>query len=60
MWFKLKGFSHADIAKRLGVSRHTVPHYLSRGLAKIAAARAAFEAQGGAKDATSASAAKTS
>ncbi|UPT64912.1 MAG: sigma-70 family RNA polymerase sigma factor [Hyphomonadaceae bacterium JAD_PAG50586_4] len=43
LWFKLKGLSHAEIAKRLGVSRHTVPYYLSRGLAKIAAARAAFE-----------------
>jgi RNA polymerase sigma-70 factor (ECF subfamily) len=41
--FKLKGLSHEEIGRRLGVSRHSVPRLLSRALAKIAAARAAFE-----------------
>lgn len=43
IWFKLKRLSHAEIAQRLGVSRHSVPRYLSRALAKCAAAMAAFE-----------------
>lgn len=41
--FKLKGLSHAEIGDRLGVSRHNVPNYLSRALAKCAAAMQAFE-----------------
>ncbi len=41
--FKLKGLSHAEIGRRLGVSQHNVPRYLSRALAKCAAARQAFE-----------------
>lgn len=44
--FKLKGLSHADIGARLGVSRHSVPRYLARALAKCAAARQAFERAG--------------
>jgi len=43
IWFKLKGLSHAEIGERLGVSRHNVPNYLSRALAKCEAAMQAFE-----------------
>jgi RNA polymerase sigma factor (sigma-70 family) len=41
--FKAQGLSHAEIGERLGVSRHNVPRYLARALAKCAAAIAAFE-----------------
>ena len=41
--FKLKGLLHEEIGKHLGVSRHSAPRYLTRALAKVAAARAAFE-----------------
>jgi RNA polymerase sigma factor (sigma-70 family) len=44
--FKLKGLSHQEIADRLGVSPKSVPRYLSRALAKCAAAMAAFERAG--------------
>jgi RNA polymerase sigma factor (sigma-70 family) len=44
--FKLKGLSHEEIGKRLGIPRHSVPRYLSRALAKCAAAMAAFERAG--------------
>jgi RNA polymerase sigma factor (sigma-70 family) len=44
--FKLKGLSHAEIGERLGVSRHNVPNYLSRALAKCAEAMQAFERAG--------------
>lgn len=44
--FKLKGLSHAEIGERLGVSRHNVPNYLSRALAKCASAMQAFEQAG--------------
>ena len=44
--FKLKGLSHAEIGKRLGIPRHSVPRYLSRALAKCAAAMQAFEQAG--------------
>jgi RNA polymerase sigma factor (sigma-70 family) len=44
--FKLKGLSHEEIGKRLGIPRHSVPRYLSRALAKCAAAMAAFERSG--------------
>lgn len=40
---KSKGLSHEEIGKRLGVSRHSVPRYLARALAKCAKAMAAFE-----------------
>lgn len=52
LWFKLKGLSHAAIGHRLGVSRHNVPNYLARALAKCAAAVEAFE-RTGAEDAVS-------
>ena len=41
--FKLKGLSHEEIGRRLGVPRHGVPRYLARALAKCAEAMAAFE-----------------
>ncbi|MFN3463212.1 MAG: RNA polymerase sigma factor [Terricaulis sp.] len=44
--FKLKGLSHEEIGKRLGIPRHSVPRYLSRALAKCAAAMQAFERAG--------------
>lgn len=44
--FKLKGFSHKEIAARLGVSPKSVPRYLSRALEKCDAARHAFERAG--------------
>jgi RNA polymerase sigma factor (sigma-70 family) len=44
--FKLKGLSHEEIGRRLGIPRHSVPRYLSRALAKCAAAMAAFERAG--------------
>ncbi len=44
--FKLKGLSHAEIGERLGVSRHNVPNYLTRALAKCAVAMQAFERAG--------------
>lgn len=44
--FKLKGFSHEEIGRRLGVPRHSVPRYLSRALAKCAEAMQAFERAG--------------
>lgn len=44
--FKLKGLSHEEIGARLGVSRHSVPRYLARALAKCAAAMQAFEEAG--------------
>ncbi len=44
--FKLKGLSHEEIGRRLGIPRHSVPRYLSRALAKCAAAMAAFERSG--------------
>jgi len=43
---KLKGMSHEEIGAALGVSRHSVPRYLSRALAKCAAAMQAFETAG--------------
>jgi RNA polymerase sigma factor (sigma-70 family) len=46
LWFKLKGLSHAEIGARLGVSRHNVPNYLARALAKCAVAMEAFERAG--------------
>lgn len=46
LWFKLKGLSHAEIGARLGVSRHNVPNYLERALAKCAEAMQAFERTG--------------
>jgi RNA polymerase sigma-70 factor (ECF subfamily) len=44
--FKLKGRSHEEIGKQLGIPRHSVPRYLSRALAKCAAAMQAFEQTG--------------
>jgi RNA polymerase sigma factor (sigma-70 family) len=44
--FKLKGLSHEEIGRRLGIPRHSVPRYLSRALAKCAEAMAAFERAG--------------
>lgn len=44
--FKLKGFSHEEIGRRLGIPRHSVPRYLSRALAKCAEAMQAFERAG--------------
>lgn len=44
--FKLKGLSHEEIGRRLGIPRHSVPRYLSRALAKCAAAMQAFERAG--------------
>lgn len=44
--FKLKGLSHKEIGRRLGVSQHSVPRYLSRALAKCARAMQAFESAG--------------
>lgn len=41
--FKLKGLSHEEIAVRIDASRHSVPRYLARALAKCAAAMQAFE-----------------
>jgi RNA polymerase sigma factor (sigma-70 family) len=44
LWLaKSEGLSHEEIAKALGVSRHSVPRYLARALAKCARAMAAFE-----------------
>lgn len=40
---KSAGLSHEEIALKLGVSRHSVPRYLARALAKCAKAMAAFE-----------------
>jgi RNA polymerase sigma factor (sigma-70 family) len=44
--FKLKGLSHEEIGRRLGIPRHSVPRYLSRALAKCAEAMQAFERAG--------------
>jgi RNA polymerase sigma factor (sigma-70 family) len=44
--FKFEGLSHEEIGRRLGVSRHSVPRYLSRALAKCAEAMQAFEQAG--------------
>ena len=44
--FKLKGLSHEEIGRRLGIPRHSVPRYLSRALAKCAQAMQAFERAG--------------
>lgn len=44
--FKLNGWSHETIGKRLGVSRHSVPRYLSRALARCANALETFENAG--------------
>lgn len=41
--FKFGGLSHEEIGARLGVSRHSVPRYLARALAKCAEAMTAFE-----------------
>lgn len=46
---KSEGLSHEEIGARLGVSRHNVPRYLARALAKCAKAMAAFE-QGALKE----------
>jgi RNA polymerase sigma factor (sigma-70 family) len=46
---KFAGFTHQEIGERLGVSQHSVPRYLSRAVAKCAAALAAFETADGAK-----------
>lgn len=44
--FKLKGLSHEEVGRRLGIPRHSVPRYLSRALAKCAEALQAFERAG--------------
>lgn len=44
--FRSNGLSHQEIGERLGVSRHSVPRYLSRAVAKCAKANAAFEKLG--------------
>jgi RNA polymerase sigma factor (sigma-70 family) len=44
--FKLKGLSHEEIGRRLGIPRHSVPRYLSRALAKCAEAMTAFDRAG--------------
>ncbi len=43
---KSKALSHEEIGRRLGIPRHSVPRYLSRALAKCAAAMQAFERAG--------------
>ena len=42
--FKLLKRSHAEIGERLGISRYSVPRYLTRALSKCGRALAAYEA----------------